>query len=317
MEENKKQVRSIFNGAPVANPARRSAAMASARPVARPAGTAPTASPRPVAGSAGTATKVAAPIAKPVAKTAPVNATASQPRASQGATQPLNASPKIGQAQSTGTTAVADSSKKQEKTASAKKDNKKTKLWLGVCGGVLIVAVIIAIVVVLLNNNGGQQGSGEDELDDNTNAIINGDSEEVKRVTDETMGKYAEVNVEGYKDMEGEDASGKAVIVTVKNVSEETVSLAITIGAYDHEGNLLDTSSVYAEGIGPGQTSRFNAFVFTELTPEQLGSAEYKVYTANTYETPWAEGGEETVNAGEEVVQLDEGSVQENPEVSE
>lgn len=326
MEEHKKQVRSIINGAPVASPVRVSVAPTNTRPSgAKPAGNtrvAKTTSPmgsQSVINGAKTTARVVTPTTKPTTKTAPASVTTSQSHTNQGVTHSPNSTSKPVQARPSNVSGSTTSSTKQEGKSTTKKNNKKTGLWLGACGGLLlVVAVIIAVVAILSNNNNGGQGGSADGTSTNTNnAIVDGDSEEVKQITQDTMARYAEVNVEGYKDIEDEDASGKAVIVTVKNTSQETVSLAITIGAYDSDGNLLETSSVYAEGIGPEQTSRFNTFVFTNLTPEQLSTAEYKVYTANTYETPAVEGGEETVIVSEETAQSAEVNAQENTEGNE
>ena len=325
MEEHKKQVRSIINGAPVASPVRRSVDPTNTRPSgATPAGNtrvARTTSPmgsRSVINGAKTTARIVTPSNKPTAKTAPAPVATSQSHANQGVAHSLNSTSKPVQARPSNVSGSTASSTKQEGKSTTKKNNKKTGLWLGVCGGLFAVAVIVAVVAILSNNNNGEQGGSADGTSTNTNnAIVDGDSEEVKQITQDTMARYAEVNVEGYKDIEDEDASGKAVIVTVKNTSQETVSLAITIGAYDSDGNLLETSSVYAEGIGPEQTNRFNTFVFTNLTPEQLSTAEYKVYTANTYETPAVEGGDEIVNVSEETAQSAEVNAQENTEGNE
>ena len=175
----------------------------------------------------------------------------------------------------------------------------------------IVICVGIGIVAALLLRGSGS-GDGNSDTPVDTNTPVEENTEETQRITDETIKKYADITVEGYQDVDNESFTGKAVVVTVRNSSDETVSLAITMGAYDSEGNLLDTSSLYAEGIQPDQTNTFNTFVYTELTPEQMRSATFKVYKASTYD---AQGGETTiVEEGTEVITPTEETTDESAE---
>lgn len=211
------------------------------------------------------------------------------------------------------------------------------KAGTGGGGGVKMKYIVFAVITVLVcagigvgvalllrnNNNSGSNEGGDDAA--MSEVVEEENTEEIQRVTDDVMTKYAEVSVEGYQEVNDESFSGKAVVVTVKNHAEETVSLAIEIGAYDAEGNMLDKSSVYAEMIEPGQTHKFNTFVYSSLTPEQLAAATYKVHKAATYEVSGVETETETVengaNGGEEVVDsmepTEEPVVESNAEVTE
>lgn len=168
---------------------------------------------------------------------------------------------------------------------------KPTTKYIIIAAVAIIACVGIGIAAaLLLKNNSPDSNDGTVSTD--TTIPFEENTEETQRITDETVQKYADIKVEGYQDVDTESFTGKAVVVTVRNSSNETVSLAITMGAYDSDGNLLDTSSLYAEGIQPDQTNTFNTFVYTELTPEQMQSATFKVYKATTYD---AQGGETTI----------------------
>lgn len=171
--------------------------------------------------------------------------------------------------------------------------NKTTK-YIIIAIIVILICIGIGIGVALAMRNNNSE-DGESITEGSTGTIIEPNDEETKRITEETVTKYADIKVEGYREVEDNSVNGKAVVITVRNHSEETVSLAIVMGAYDSDGNLLDTSSLYAEGIQPGQIHVFNTFVYSELTPEQLESATYKVYKANTYTVDGVEASSEGV----------------------
>ena len=161
--------------------------------------------------------------------------------------------------------------------------NTKKYILFSILGILICIGVGVALA---MRDNGDNPGTGESGTSTTTQDEL---SEETKRVTEETINKYADITVEGYKEVEDGSLSSKAVVISVKNHSDEVTSLAIVMGAYDSDGNLLDTSSLYAEGIQPGQTHVFNTFVYSKLSPEQLESVTYKVYKASTYEAPNAE----------------------------
>lgn len=193
----------------------------------------------------------------------------------------------------------ASTSHKEEKTSKSKKSNNKRKIMFACCIALSVVA-IIAVVLLVVNNKKGDNGGVDGEASQNVST-----SEEEARVTKDTLDKYTEITIEGYKEVNDNPVTNAAVIVSVKNVSEETVSLAIVMAAMDDNDNVLDTSSIYAEGIQPGQTHTFETFVYTTLTPEQLKNAKYKAYKASTYEAPTPSDGE-TVEAPAEETPAEE-----------
>lgn len=165
------------------------------------------------------------------------------------------------------------------KAAPAPKSSNKPNRAVIIAIIIVVVCIIAGIIAAIIINN---NKNNEADNPENGTSIQSPTSEEEQRVTEDTLKRYAEVTIEGYQEVDDPNTS-KAVVVKVENKSDETTSLAVTIGAYDNDNNLLETSSTYAEGIEPGQSVIFNTFVFTELTEEQLSSATYKVYTAKTY----------------------------------
>ena len=153
------------------------------------------------------------------------------------------------------------------------------KLILIAAGAAIIIAVITVVILMVLNRPKSDKGDSQAE----TENVVEELTEEEKQITEETINKYTEINIGGYEDVDGDPERGKAVKVSVKNISEETVSLEIVIGAYDENDALLETSSLYAEMLEPGQTQDFLAFASTGLAPEQLQSATFKIYQAKTY----------------------------------
>ncbi|MBR3115777.1 hypothetical protein IKF30_00930 [Candidatus Saccharibacteria bacterium] len=191
----------------------------------------------------------------------------------------------------------------------SKPKNKSIKyIIIAIIGVLLLVGIGVGVAIAMSNN--GDKGTEPDNSGDTSTATEEND-EETKRITEETIKKYTDIKVEGYRDVEDNSVNGKAVVVSVHNISEEVVSLAIVMGAYDQEGNLLDTSSLYAEGIQPDQTHVFNTFVYSELTPKQLESATYKVYKAHTYNAEGVETSSEGEATTEEETTTEEASGEE------
>lgn len=213
-------------------------------------------------------------VSKPVQPSArPVTNRPAQPvvnKPAQPASRPVTPS-----SAGSSTTRKAEKPKKANLAKDAK--NKKT-IFVGI--GALVALVLIVLVVVLVVSH----GNGEDS-DGGVVASFEDDSltEEEKVKTEEVVSKYAELKVEGMEEYEDELGKHNAVIVTLKNVSEETVSIAVELGAYDKEGNLLDKSSLYAEGIAPEQMYSFQTFVYSKLSRETLEASDIKVHKAYTY----------------------------------
>lgn len=176
------------------------------------------------------------------------------------------------------------------------KNLKKFWVWFGIIIGVIIAVVIVCLVLYFINKP-VEGGSGDGEA----NVFGEVMTEEEKQVTRQVMDEYADVTVEGVEEVEDELGKHNAVIVKVKNISDKTISLAIDIVAKDKDGNMLDKSSLYAEGIGPEQVYSFQTFVYSILTIDQLKAAEYDIYKAYTYNTPGTQAEETPVEQADQV----------------
>lgn len=302
MNEKQEDVkRSVINGAPISNRrpsvgVRPMARQTTARPVVRPV----------QANPSRLASVAAKPSVQQSARPIPQQAaTRPAPKPAQTPTQePVQEPAKKADIKKANTEKPSNGSK-NTKDAKGKNDKKNKNLIIGVCVGIGVLACIgIGVGVAVSNNNNNGSSNGDDVP---VSGVVEENTEEIQKITDETVNKYTDIKVEGYQHVENESFTGDAVVISVKNVSEEEVSLAITMGAYDGDGNLLETSSMYAEGIQPGQTHVFNTFVFTQLTPEQLQSATYKVYKASTYSATGS--GEAVENNAEGNVEQQEGEV--------
>lgn len=184
-----------------------------------------------------------------------------------------------------------ETNKPTKKAPKPKKDSKKNKNIFLILGALILIVVIVVVVIILNSNKTDNAATEASDVE-----VVEGEpsqpetTEEEDKITKETLDKYTEVTVEGYKEADETPSGNPAVLVTVKNTSEEATSLAIVIAALDSDENVLDTSSLYAEGIAPGQVQTFELFSFSELKPDQLKSAKYKVFKASTYETPESNG---------------------------
>lgn len=223
--------------------------------------------------------------AKPaVAKPATPKVTAQPRPVNETAAQPKNSAP-LKPVTTSATSNMTTSSKPITNNLNSKKEktvhsNKKKLLFS--FGLVLLIALIAIIALLIINNTNKSDPEG---ASDGSSPVFS-TTEEEEKITKETLDKYTEITIEGYKEIDNNPVANAAVIVSVKNISNEKVSLAIVMAAMDENDNVLETSSIYAEGIEPGQTHTFETFVYTELTPDQLRNAKYKAYKASTYEAP-------------------------------
>ena len=170
---------------------------------------------------------------------------------------------------------------KNKKSLKFSKENKKIALIIA--GIVVLLAIIAVIAVLVLPKGSGNNGDSDTDGSYSSGVDL---SEEEKAVTKKVMDEYAEVEVVGFQEFEDENGKHNAIVVNVKNVSDKNVSLAIDVVAKDKEGAILDKSSLYAEGIAPGQTQVFNTFVYTTLSADELKAANFEVFKAYTYVAP-------------------------------
>ncbi len=158
-----------------------------------------------------------------------------------------------------------------------KKFGKKT-YFLIMGAGIVIVALITVVVLLCIPKGTSEEGVSPDVLQETIT------TEEENELTKQVLDKYVEADIQGYQRMDNEDGLNDVVVISIKNISDERTNLALDVVALDDNENVLDKTSLYAEGIEPGQTQVFQAFALSELTPEQLKAAHYKIYRANTYQ---------------------------------
>ena len=170
---------------------------------------------------------------------------------------------------------VAEQPKPQKK---GKKFSKKTYLLIVGVGVVVIALITVAILM------GISRSSEEGEETEQTPASSL-TSDEENALTKQVLEKYVEADIQGYQRVDNDQGLNDVVVINIKNISEEKTNLALDVVAMDDKENVLDVTSLYAEGIEPGQTQIFQAFALSELTPEQLQTAHYKIYRAKTYIT--------------------------------
>ena len=181
----------------------------------------------------------------------------------------------------TGNASDGSSTVAQKKTGASKSSKKNITTILVAVGALAILAGIIVAVVLNLphGDSGEDETGGGDVVSVNTDVLTEEDEKTTKNVID----KYAEVKVGDIQEYEDELGKHIGVNVAVTNISEETVSIAVDLAAMGKDGNVLDKSSLYAEGIAPGQTYNFQTFSYTTLSLQELKDAEIKVYKAYTY----------------------------------
>ena len=169
---------------------------------------------------------------------------------------------------------VAEQPKPQKK---GKKLGKKTYLLI-VGVGVVVIALITVAILMSIPRGGGE---GEDDVRASVNSLT---SDEENALTKQVLEKYVEADIQGYQKVDNDDGLNDVVVINIKNISNERTNLALDVVAMDDDENVLDVTSLYAEGIEPGQTQIFQAFALSKLTPDQLKKAHYKIYRANTYQ---------------------------------
>ncbi len=157
------------------------------------------------------------------------------------------------------------------------KVEKKNKLWIFIVIGIVLVAVAV-IVALVIRNLPGNSGEGIGMVTEGE-FLTEGEIEN----TGELLDKYVEVVVDGFDESRNSANPNGAVEVSVKNISNEEVSVMLILAAYLDGNEIVDKHFIYAEHLEPGATQNFDAFINTPLAPEELKKATYKVYKAERY----------------------------------
>lgn len=154
------------------------------------------------------------------------------------------------------------------------------KFYFLLAGIVVFVAVITATILSNVFRGGEENEDSTPKISIDTLS-----TEEENALTKQVLEKYVDATIEGYQKVENDQGLNDVVVINIKNISDEKTNLALDVVALDDDGNVLDKTSLYAEGIEPGQTQIFQAFALSELAPEQLQAAHYEIYRAKTYKT--------------------------------
>ena len=186
---------------------------------------------------------------------------------------------------------VSTATKKTEVKKAGKKWQKYLKpKMIAVCGVVFVMVLVLVVVVLTTVFNKPGEDSGDETVENVALLPSNYDTtEEEDATTKKIMDEYINIEVGELEEVEDEHGKNSAIPITVKNVSEEKMTVAIEVVALDGDGNPLDVASLYAEGIEPGQSYLFRAFELSALSDEQLRQAKYEVHKAYTYEAPTTE----------------------------
>lgn len=203
---------------------------------------------------------------------------------------------------------------KEEPSSNVKQKDKAKKVWYKdksiVMAVVGVFCLTILIVVVSLNmimshtsseveNEDEEQATGEEVVsspfsDENETLLpLQHDAlEDQSDSNKEALGQDIEVKIGEYEKL-GDEAGGKgAVQVSVKNISDKTISATVEILAKDDGGNILDFANLYAECMEPGSPELlFQAFLASELTEDQLRSSKFEISRASLYTPPSGECG--------------------------
>ncbi len=248
---------------------------------------------RPAQPAAQPATKPAQPATKP----AQPAVTATKPAASAPAKPADKPAEKPAAKPAQLATKPATSQSPIHKPTTSKKAKKSaTKNFIiAVIAGALLVAAIVAIIIAIANNNGQPSTTGGNTTPAGSGML----TEEDKKVTQETM-KEIEIGFDGYQHIDDGVNNVDAVVVNVKYNGSKNTNIAIEVAAKDGD-TVLDTSSLYIEGVEPGREQKVYLFVYSELTADQLAKAKYEVYKAYTYTTGADENTEENTNTEEEI----------------
>jgi len=232
-----------------------------------------------------TGPKTSASSAKPAPKVASSATTSSEKSSSTATNRLASVTGKPASTMEKQTSTISAIGVKRKKSKSLKKGN--PLMW--VLGCLIMVIVVISAVLIIRNLTNGEP-EPEPVVSNGDSSVTEKPTEEEERITKETLEKYLDPGIEGYReDTFGENVH-EAIVVSMHNKSEEKVSLMMEIIAVDKNGEIKDSSYVSAENMLPGETQSFPMFVESKIPMNELKDMEFKVYRANTYDaTPSAE----------------------------
>ena len=143
-----------------------------------------------------------------------------------------------------------------------------------ILGAVTVVVAIIMNIITVKTVN--------DVVDSWGNELTNTVSNFLEDYNGDALGDTVDVKIEGWQEID-DFWSDEGLVVTIKNISNETLSFSVSIEALDEDGNRIDESDVYAESLAPGQSVTDNAFTLSSLGTDVLENATFRVYRATSY----------------------------------
>lgn len=184
----------------------------------------------------------------------------------------------------------------QPDAASSVKNNKK-HIYLII--GALLVAVLAVVIALVIRNSRGSFAPPEITGEPTVTTIP---TEEENATTNDTLSKYAEINIEGYKEGDYGEGIDGAIVVSLKNKSHEKASITFEVVAINENGEIVDSSFVSAENLAPGENRSFPLFIGSAVPIEKLKNMDFRVYRALTYDSepePTEEASTEEIPAEE------------------
>ena len=172
----------------------------------------------------------------------------------------------------------------------------KNKKYLYLILGALVIAILVISIALIIRNATNPEATDPKITDEVVN-VTSKPTQDEESVTKETLEKYAEINIEGYKEDTFGDEVSEAIVVDMKNKSEEEVSLTAEIVVINKNNEIVDSSYISAEEMAPGETQSFPMFTSSSIPMNELKDMEFKVYRVYTYNpTPPEPEVEETNN---------------------
>ena len=184
----------------------------------------------------------------------------------------------------------------------AKKSHKKALKVICALLMVILVAVVVALILFkffpgdntdigsnVTDSSNTSANAQNSNVIDKPNAPSDADStppqDDQTPVTTELVDGVVEVKYGGLTDSTSLDLDHRIIKVIITNKSDEIQSIKLSLAATDEIGKILGISTLYAEGINPGESYELEAFTTTSLSSEELENAKFKIRSAATYQT--------------------------------
>lgn len=157
-----------------------------------------------------------------------------------------------------------------------KRGKSKAKAGL-ICGSISLVIFLALFSLIVIASNFEEETQNDFNYTEDFYYTTEKETEDIlKNQVDVQFGEFQVI--------EGEYSNDTKLVVTVKNKSDEKKSFYITVEAVDSEGYRLDTDTIYARDLQPGQGQKFEIFTFvTDSECENLKKATFRVLDVSKY----------------------------------